>query len=200
MSLYLQDTTQPVTITYNITDVSKYKFLIDVTLNLTHNNSCEVTDFPIEDGSSISDHVINKPRTISLTGIVSDYKYQLFPISFPFSTDDKPSKKVYDIFQEIFQKKFLVEIDTGLEVYNNMIIESMSFPRSAETQEALEFTINLKELVFVNSELTEVPDEFYKEDVKSKATSKKKTTKQTTPVTQKPKTESGSTFYNLGAL
>ena len=191
MSLYLNDTITPVTITYQLTGVSKYKFAIDLCVRLTHSNSATVTDNPIEDGSSINDHVINQPRVVTLTGLVSDYKYQLFPFNFPFATQDKPSKKVYDIFQDIYKNKRLIEIDTGLEVYENMIIESMSFPRTSDTQESLEFSLTMKEIIIVSSELTEVPDEFYKDDVKSKATTKKTTSNKTEDLQEaasKPKT------------
>jgi hypothetical protein len=198
MSLY--DKINPpkqVTITYKLTDISSYKFVIDCTLELTHNNSCTTTNSPVENGTAITDHVILNPRTITMSGFVSNDKYRLFAFNFPYQNEDSQTKKAYDIFNDIYKNKYLVSIDTGLEVYENMVIESMSFPRSAENINALRFSISLKEVVLVQSETTALPDNFYKEDVKSKATSKKKTQGGKEALTQKPgKDELTSTAYD----
>lgn len=45
---------------------------VDVTIFESHSLNSKVTDNPIEDGSSISDHIIKLPRRFSMEGIVSN--------------------------------------------------------------------------------------------------------------------------------
>lgn len=47
-------------------------FVIDVTISEDHTFDSEVTEFPVESGSTISDNVRPKPITLSMDGIVSN--------------------------------------------------------------------------------------------------------------------------------
>lgn len=47
-------------------------FQFDATLNEAHNLNSTPTMFPLEDGSVISDHIVQNPIQISLTGLVTD--------------------------------------------------------------------------------------------------------------------------------
>lgn len=44
----------------------------DATVNETYSSEAELTRFPVEDGSTISDHIVRSPRSIDMTGVVSD--------------------------------------------------------------------------------------------------------------------------------
>jgi len=46
--------------------------VFDAVINETHSFASTPTMFPLEDGSVISDHIVQSPVTLSLTGIVSD--------------------------------------------------------------------------------------------------------------------------------
>lgn len=198
MNLYdLFDESKPCLITYKKSETVKYGFVLDAVTSLTHSNTATVSSFTIEDGTQINDNVVLEPRVLTLAGIISDTPYKLFNFNLPFSTADKISKKAYDIFQEIFENKYLVSIETDLENYDDMYIESMTFPRSADTQKVLEFTLNLKKLKFVSSQLADLPDSYYKKDVVAKVTGKK-----TTNITEKKPIETGkdkSTLFITGA-
>lgn len=47
-------------------------FQFDATISESHNMDSAPTAFPLEDGSVISDHIIQAPVSIQLTGVVSD--------------------------------------------------------------------------------------------------------------------------------
>lgn len=47
-------------------------FAIDCSTKETHGKESKPTEFPVEDGTSISDHMIVKPQTLQLEGIISD--------------------------------------------------------------------------------------------------------------------------------
>lgn len=202
MNLYdIFDSAKPVVITYELTDSTSFSFVIDCTVNLTHSNNATVTEFPIETGASINDHVIKQSRVLTLSGFITDTPYQLFSFNLPFSTADKISKKAYDIFQEIYNNKYLVSVETDLEKYENMFIESMSFPRSKDTQKTLEFTLNMKQLTFVESKISNLPDDHFKQDTVSKATGKKQTDAVKPTETIPPtKDKTSSVLFKLGAI
>ena len=58
--------------TTNPDNTLKELIKLDCTPNETHTITNVVTEHPLEDGSVISDHIIRKPKTLSLTGIISD--------------------------------------------------------------------------------------------------------------------------------
>lgn len=50
------------------------QFALDSTSRVTQNLSGDSTSFPIEDGSEVSDHYVNKNNTITMSGRISDVK------------------------------------------------------------------------------------------------------------------------------
>jgi len=46
--------------------------VLDAVINENHQASAQPTMYPVEDGSIVSDHVVQNPVTLSLTGIISD--------------------------------------------------------------------------------------------------------------------------------
>ena len=51
---------------------------LDVTIREEHRFSSRVTNYPIEDGTIISDHIINEPDVIVLVGLVTDTPLSIF--------------------------------------------------------------------------------------------------------------------------
>ena len=49
---------------------------LDASIKENHQRESPPTEFPIEDGTSISDHIVIKPFTLELTGIISDTPLQ----------------------------------------------------------------------------------------------------------------------------
>ncbi len=70
ISLYLEKTQRRTTIKDNNTDVDILP--IDATIQRTTNYENEVTQFPVEDGNDVTDHVRTKPITINIDGVISD--------------------------------------------------------------------------------------------------------------------------------
>lgn len=162
-------------ITYKLTEVSKFAFEIDAVVSLNHTKNGRATNFPVEEGFDINDHVILEPETITLSGIMSDFPLTLFGISNPFAfpKEDSIKQRTYDIFKEIRDKRILVTIETDLEKYENMYIENMSFPRNAQTQNTLVFDVSMKKLIIVSSEATTIPDDRFTESSKDKGVADK---------------------------
>ena len=59
-----------------ITDSHGTTFMLDITVNEAHTWAADVTSDPVEDGSTISDNIVDKPVEVSFTAIVSNAPVQ----------------------------------------------------------------------------------------------------------------------------
>jgi hypothetical protein len=123
---------------------------VDVSLSEDHVSTCEVTENPVEIGADVTDHVQEKPDTLTIEGLVSDTPIRL--LGNTFGVSDNRARKTYDILREIKSAKKPITVVTGLRQYTNMILRSLTVPRNAETGQALKFTAEFVEVRLVESE------------------------------------------------
>lgn len=159
-----------------ITDGEKTILGCDVITEENHEMISEVTEFPIEDGSLISDHIIKKGKTLKLTGMISDDPITILQTGFlersssviPQSLkskfgfgisgiNGKPSKDGFDRFEEIHDNNIIVEIVTGLKKYDTMVMLELNMPRTSRTVRSLQFTATFKQINIVSTDFTYAP-------------------------------------------
>lgn len=112
---------------------------LDVTLREQHRHTSRVTTFPVEDGSILSDHIINEPTIVVLEGIVTDSPLQILP-TFNRSVDS------FNKLVELHNQRTIVNVITGLKQYPRMAITSLDVPRNLRTGRSLTFTIELQQI------------------------------------------------------
>ncbi len=166
---------QRVSDTGAITEVITLDATLDV--NITHNMT--VTDFPVEDGASISDHVQPQPVSVAIRGLVSSTPLRI--ISFDVIVGDARPRAAFEILTEIQDNKELVRIVTDLRTYDNMALTSLNAPRRQDTKNALLFTALFREVKIVSSQIVQLPPE---DDVQQTATVKEEGGKVTPPPTE----------------
>jgi len=130
---------------------------IDVTLHEKHEFTSEVTEFPIEDGSVISDHVITRPEKVSITGFITNTPISFFSAVGNLITGSTPVADAYGKLREIHSTREPVTLVTGLFVYTNMILERLTIPRDRTSGDAIRFTAEFKNIVKVTSESVNIP-------------------------------------------
>lgn len=118
--------------------------LIDAVLTEDHQYNSRVTNYPVEDGRIISDHIINEPDTLQITGVVSDT-----PLSFlaPFNR----SINAFNTLVEIHNRRERITVVTGIKVYTDMVITSLQVPRNVQSGQSLTFVIDLQKIFLDNS-------------------------------------------------
>jgi len=181
-----------------ITDGEKTIITCDVVTEEEHNMEAEATQYPIEDGSNISDHVVNRGKTIRIDGMVSDDPITVLQTGFldrnisgivPLSIKSKlgyglsgdsgkPSKETFDQFEKIYDEKRPVTLITGLKKYENMIMESSTMPRSSQTVRSLKFTCIFRQINIMSTQMVAAPAVY--QDVELGAQAKKNIGKQGT--------------------
>jgi len=136
----------------------------------------EVTEHEIESGAYISDFILNKNKTVTITGLISDdpitilqtglFKRTLTPLlpnalksKLPYSPFNKnrPSKEAFDKLKEIHNNKIVVNLITGLRKYKNMVMTRCDIPRDRTTVRSLKFIAKFVQVRFVASEMVYAP-------------------------------------------
>lgn len=113
----------------------------DTMVNEEHRYTSRVTYFPIESGTIVSDHIINQPDVVNLSGLVSDTPLNIFA---PFNR----SVAVFNTLVQLHERREVVDVVTGIKIYRNMAITSLEVPRSVRTGQTLTFNITLQRIVF----------------------------------------------------
>lgn len=112
---------------------------LDAVISEDHNYNSRVTNYPIEDGTFVSDHIINEPERLEIEGIVSDTPINIFSF-FNRSIDS------FNRLVRINQTKQVITVVTGIKVYTDMVITSLIVPRTFQSGQSLRFNIQLQKL------------------------------------------------------
>lgn len=166
-------------------------FQIDSTPSLTHNMTATITSNPIEDGSNVSDHVNIEPRRLTIEGFISNTPLtiqqsiattfatavlnQVTPplltgsLVSAFQVSTNRIQDAFIILEELMNNKVPFRVQTGLKLYENMIVSDISIPRNSEN--ALRFTMNLQQIQVSQSEVVLIPETNLANNVKHTASS-----------------------------
>ena len=159
---------------------------IDATRAEEHSFKAKATQHEVEDGANISDHVIKAGRTVTLDGVISDDPISIVAAAVGnlagitgslvegvggavatgaisklgselIANGSKPSKDAIDILEYIYEESIPLMITTSIKTYTNMIMESLTIPRSSKTANSLEFKASFREARIVESEVVDIP-------------------------------------------
>jgi len=156
--------------------------VLDTTISDDHQYENEITDFPVESGANIADHVIQKPEQVTIEGFVTNTPVQFLSAfreggvlrnTFNLLTGEEVVDKVQDALEKLLsiagysyptqpdenEKEVkaknppqLVNIITGLRSYSNMAIKSLSIRRDKDTGQTLRFRGVFKKVVLTEIE------------------------------------------------
>ena len=127
-----------------------------------HVYKADVTENPIEDGSSVSDHVSLKPVTLKIDGLVSDS-----PIGFAiigtalnvfnsikqlFGTQSR-SKSAMDSLIKLWKDRTPFTVVTNLKRYDNMVISELEFPYTSDTGHGIDIRCEMVQVSIVKSKI-----------------------------------------------
>lgn len=160
--------------------------LIDARIAENHGRSAQVTDYEIEDGTVISDHIKLDPLTLSIQGFISDAPAEYLGIRslggasqgvigsiFPNQAllnqanpeqegtvpngENRNPVDSWTYLHDVWRKRTPISVITSLQLYKNMVITSLSAPRSVEIGKSLEFNAELREVRIVRSATVTIP-------------------------------------------
>jgi hypothetical protein len=151
---------------------------IDATLSYAETLTAQATEHPVEDGTVVSDQVLAKPKTLRLEGIITatpvekyglgSFRNDLLTLEGAAENSSPDPFRAHDaqqILRAIHAAKLPIVVGTGLgdpatlpsDLHNDMVIETLEFPRDDKTGDAVRFTATLKEIRTVSSATVPLP-------------------------------------------
>jgi hypothetical protein len=119
---------------------------IDVRVSESHSFSSKTTDYPVEDGSILSDHVLVNPFSIGMTGIVSNTPIPTTGAVIPTTGNgERRSDTAYENLVKASREKKSVVYNSTLASYSGILTE-LSFPKDSTTGESIQFSATFKEI------------------------------------------------------
>lgn len=107
----------------------------------------ETTDNPIESGSEVTDHIINKPIMLRMICQIGGSTLLNFA-----------DRKIegYEALKKLRDDKQPVTVVSGLETFSNMLINNISIDRNLQNASVLQFQIEFKQAKIVSSQRVDV--------------------------------------------
>jgi len=135
---------------------------LDASVEESHEVTATITKHPIEYGANITDHMIVEPRSFTLKGRISDTP--LVARSGDILTGSLSRHiEAWDALQTLMFNKASVTIETGLKLYENVVLESLRAIQDWKTSRVLDFEAVFREIfivglpVFTNTEEGSLP-------------------------------------------
>lgn len=123
------------------------RIFADVKIAEAHRYMSNVTEQTLEDGSTISEHVIPQPPQITLQ--IEETNNTL---GSRFSGGFYGPQQTFDKLVELWENSVPLTITTQHKKYENMVIQNMPILHRAPYRNALQISIDLKKLTFAKME------------------------------------------------
>lgn len=137
------------------TEIDGLAGIIDLWPEEAHSLSVSKTSYPVESGLSGTDNAVVEPKRLVLMGWVSDLR----PLIDGLVTIPGPGrpKEAWSRIKELMEKLEPVTVITTLAMYENMLITAIDSTVNEDTGKTLRFNIVLEEILFAETEVTELP-------------------------------------------
>ena len=192
--------------------------VFDATLEETHTTELEITDHPIESGTSINDHVYLQPKEITIRAYVSndDIKgvsggtgtgeihdsslsnIQSGVSGYAYGSNEAKITAAYDALLLMQELGLLITVQTGLKLYENMAVKRLFVKQDLEYEKGIIFECDMKQLTVVNTQYVKYSkDKFY---TKGSKDNKKKVIKSQNNQTSQRASNKSESPTNRGAI
>lgn len=118
-------------------------FTATVTLEEVGTDELEITQHPVQQGASITDHAFVKPSTLNL--------------KLMWNADDAPLSETYQNLLDLQASREPFMVVTGKRSYTNMLIKSLGQTTDVQTENVLSISLQLQEIILTAVEVTTVP-------------------------------------------
>ena len=121
---------------------------VDSYLTEEHSLNMDITDHPVESGSSIVDNAVKRPDILKVTAVVSDGLSN--PETYSMPPEHKATELWYTL-RDLMEQRQLLTIVTRLYTYDNMLLRSVSAPIDGNMIRGLKVTLEFQELITVRT-------------------------------------------------
>ncbi len=157
---------------------------LDGVIEERHTNTVRVTSNPVEFGADVNDHAIIDPKIINIRGVVTDTPIGFAAVEnlvgsavsainsvFGSSTEENQTRtqQAYKTLIELMEIREPIEIQTGLKLYENMLITAVSVSQDKDTSRIVMLDITAQEIIITESEVVELSGDNLSGDTKTQA-------------------------------
>jgi hypothetical protein len=136
-------------------ETSDLAVVFDATLSDSYSRSASVTDHPLEDATTVSDHVVREPGQATISGVLTRTTLGTVDPESPTRVDD-----ALDRLDRLITDGQPVSIVTGLRSLVSYVVTGLTVSRSDPSQgQAPRVQLTLKELVTAASQVVQIPPE-----------------------------------------
>jgi len=135
---------------------SAIEISLDASISENHSYNSRVSQFPVEEGLTIVDNIVNDPEGIEITGFITNTPITFFLQNIANLIDDTSGgdrvKTAFEGLLALRESKEPFTLVTGLKTYENMVFTSLTFPRDRSTGVTnLRFIARVVSVRFVSS-------------------------------------------------
>jgi hypothetical protein len=142
------------------------ELMVDAFIKESHVFSAEITEHPVESGSVMADHIINKPFSLSIDGIISNTPMTLVGLTaidsaarFFNDESNKVVQQAFETIEDLFAKRTPISIATSLKTYHKMVLENLTIKRGGGFfEDSLHFTCTAKQIHLAHQERIQLPE------------------------------------------
>lgn len=165
----------------------------DVITTERHKWGASITSNPVEDGSFVADHVGLTPDSLDITAVISNaslerWKGEFLEKLFNIFDGESNIQKAFDQLRKLLESRQPVVIYTRYRCYTDMVLTSLSIPRTKDSGDAIEFDASFTHIKRVSTLIVDAADAgIYPEKTESESTKRKSESpknKGSTPPTQ----------------
>ena len=121
----------------------------EVTVTEQHSDDMTITQHPVERSAAITDHAFKMPSMLTVdVG---------FSAAWGVQNGYSSLNDLYTYFLNLQASAVLLEVQTGKRLYQNLLIKSLKTTTEQKTENVLNLTISLQEVILVDTITTTYP-------------------------------------------
>lgn len=124
-----------------------------ITIEEDHRDTLVITEHPVEQGATITDHAYKQPSEVRLR---VGWSSALINAGFG-AFDPNYLQTIYNQLLQLQSDRIPFKIVTGKRSYSNMLIRSIGVTTDNITENVLFVTLDCKEVILVNTQVTSAP-------------------------------------------
>jgi len=139
-------------------DSSGTSLVFDAIVSESPAETAEVPEYALEDGAPIAEHYRRKPLELTLVVEQTDT---------PIWIDDPPPNRsisAYEALRSMMDRAETMTVTTGLRVYTDLVITSLTPRSDFDTGQSIEFTLTLRQIRRVAPAYIRIPEEWLAAD------------------------------------
>lgn len=156
-----------------------------ITIEEVHSDEMEITEHPVEQGATISDHAYARPSEVIITMAWSNSPNNSGPfnqllgaaanaspvlqkvigaaelvggIATAISSGSPVVVQKYNAILQLYNNRALFDVYTGKRVYKNMLIKSLATTTDQRTENSLILRMTLRQILMAVTQTVTVPD------------------------------------------